>query len=243
MNRIMERVGDGQMNIYMGNSNYIKKRPIKGNLIIEGKKISIGKSQADDNEKINAKESSTNEEVISIGQKKDPIAQKEEALKKALEQFLIGGEDTEERYQSVLDKVKNGEYLTTQDLEYIKKRDPDLYNEVQTEIRMAKQLEERLRYCNFKEEAKDIYIKTMHKAGKLCGIKGNTTTKPNIERYNRLMKRINKVWDKYQKGELGKKKDENELEKENEEKLLKRKIKVFEQFQLIDEDEIYNEQS
>ena len=142
-----------------------------------------------------------------------------------------------------MDKVKNGGHLTRQDLEYIKKRDPELYDEIQTEIRMAKQLEERLRHCNSKEEAKDIYIRTMHKAGKICGVKGNATTKPNIERYNRLMKRINKVWDKYQKGDLGKKKDEKELEEEKEEKLLKRKIKVFEQFQLIDESEIYNEQS
>lgn len=231
------------MNIYMGNSNYIKKAPIKGNVMVDGKKINMGKSPADNDEKVNTKEVNINGKTISVGQKKDPIAQKEEALKKALEQFLIGGEDTEERYQSVLDKVKNGEHLTRQDLEYLKKRDPDLYDEVQTEIRMAKQLEERLRHCNSKEEAKDIYISTMHKAGKICGVKGNATTKPNIERYNRLMKRINKVWDKYQKGDLGKKKDEKELEEEKEEKLLKRKIKVFEQFQLIDEDEIYNEQS
>ena len=202
------------MNIYMGNSNYTKKTLIKGNVMVDGKKINVGKSSADNDEKVNTKEVNINGKIISVGQKKDPMAQKEEALKKALEQFLIGGEDTEERYQSVLDKVKNGEHLTRQDLEYIKKRDPELYDEVQTEIRMAKQLEERLRHCNSKEEAKDLYIRTMHKAGKICGVKGNATTKPNIERYNRLMKRINKVWDKYQKGDLGKKKDEKELEEE-----------------------------
>ena len=110
---------------------------------------------------------------------------------------------------------------------------------------VEKQLEEKLKHCKTKEQAKDIYIVTMHKAQKLCGIRNNsnTNTKPNLERYNRLMKRIDKVWEKYKKGELGKKEDEDEIDKKEQKSMLRQKLEVFEQFQIIEEEELFSEES
>lgn len=231
------------MNIYMGGKEHIKNTPIRGQIMVNGQKIKIG--QKTENDQVGVKDNSKSKVVQSAGiqQKKDPDILKQEAMKKALEQFLIGGEDTEERYQALLDKVKNGEHLTRQDLEYLKKRNPELYKEVKEEIMVEKQLEEKLKHCKTKEQAKDIYIVTMHKAQKLCGIRNNSNTKPNLERYNRLMKRIDKVWEKYKKGELGKKEDEDEIDKKEQKSMLRQKLEVFEQFQIIEEEELFSEES
>ena len=56
------------------------------------------------------------------------------------------------------------------------------------------------------------------------------------------MKRINRVWEQYKKGKLGKKKKvEDVCEKES--NLIKQKLEAFDKFQVIDSYvQLYNEQ-
>lgn len=164
----------------------------------------------------------------------------QEAVERIKEAFL--GEDSEERYKQVLMKAENGEELSQKDLEYLKSKNPKLYYEIKSEEMVQKQFEERLKHCKTKEEANDVYIMTTNSAMKMCGLKGNTGVKPNKMKFKRLMKRINRVWEQYKKGKLGKKKKvEDVCEKEG--NLIKQKLEAFDKFQVIESYvQLYNEQ-
>ena len=238
------------INMYLGESSWKNhmvrdkehKEILKGQLMIGKKSIKLG-AQQDGAEKKTGTISSQDD----LNNKSTNVLQ--EAVKKLQETWL--GEDTEERYQKILQKVNNGEELSQKDLEYLKSKDLKLYYEIKSEEMVAKQFEERLKHCKSKEEAQDAYITTMNTAARMCGLKGESKEE-NKAKFARLAKRLNKVWEKYQKGKLGSKEKTTESTSSEEYKeagkiqadvIKAQKIEAFERFQLIDKkEEIYSEQ-
>lgn len=226
--------GDIAMNIgisFLGNEKKMQG-PIKGTLHINGQSFMVGKA-AD----------KTKDNKTTTNLQEDPAKQKQKMLQEAIEQIKknMWGEDSEERYQEILKKVENGEELSAQELSYIKMKDPKLYAELKMEIMIAEQFEEHLKHCKNKEQAQNAYMLVTNSAAKMCGIKGGSTT-PNHERFERLMKRIDKVWEKYNKGELGKKTNQQKImlkgnEKEMEQnKLREKQISQIKSFQIVEEE-------
>ena len=211
--------------------------PRKAQLLVNGKKITT-ENEVPNKALNDMVRNQSNKNILQSG---TPSKQQlmEQALKKLQESLY--GEDSEERYQAVLKKANEGEELSDKDLAYLKMKNPRLYAEIKSEEMFEKHFEESLKHCKTKEEAQDTYVMTMHSAERISGIKNSN--KFNEAKYKRLMKRIQKVWNKYKKGGLGKDKKASSSTVMMKNKLIEEKIEVFARFQAMYDDKmIYNEQ-
>lgn len=226
--------------------------PLKGKITVNGKSINLQnqdkqeKTQSSSEEKEGTiSESANNQSAVTQNiemtneDKRKQIL--EDSLKQLQEKFF--GEDTEERYQAVLKKAEDGEDLSEKDMAYLKSKNPKLYYQIKSEEMVQKTFEERLKHCKSKEEAQDAYIMTLDSAAHMSGIKGDAGIKPDKAKYKRLVKRINKVWEKYKNKKLDKKEEPKDVETKQEDALRRQMVATFEQFQTIGSTEsVYDEQ-
>jgi len=237
------------MNIYLRDYEWqphIKSTsPIKGQVVVNGKKIKLGQDTTAKQTDVVQEEGQAEQCETMLNRNSEEI--KEQMLQESVAKMKerIYGEDTEERYQAVLKKAEDGEELSEKDLAYLKMKNPKLYYEIKSEEMVEKQLEERLKHCKSKEEAQNTYMITIEGAQHMCGLKGKSGVKPNKPKFRRLMKKINTVWEKYQKGELGKKKEKVKDVScyESKNSIREKQIDAFVKFQEVDsESETYTAQ-
>ena len=119
-----------------------------------------------------------------------------------LEKLIAQQEEEEnEALAKITKKVENCEKLTPQELMLLKEKNPKLYQEVMLEETVQKNFEERLKNCKSREEAQDTYISELNSSRKIF----KNGTPEGEERYKRIIKRLNKSWEKYLQGKLDEK--------------------------------------
>ncbi|MBP3887355.1 MAG: hypothetical protein J6F30_06835 [Cellulosilyticum sp.] len=217
------------------------KGAIKGKINVNGKSIKLQDTRKEEQAQSTEKENTVN--LDTPKSREDTRKQMlEEAVKRMQEE--LWGEDSEERYSEILRKADAGEDLSEKDMAYLRSKNPKLYYEIKSEQMVEKTFEERLKHCKTKEEAEDAYIMTLDSVGHMSGMKGEGKIKQDKQKYKRLVKRINKVWQKYKSKKLGKKDEKpKDVQVVQEDTITRQAVKVFEQFQDVSYGEsIYDEQ-
>lgn len=130
------------------------------------------------------------------------MEEKRAADQAALERYQESQKNRDEKMEKILHKLENGADLTREELDYLKEKNPQLYQKLQEQKIEQKALQEELEHARTKEDAeKIVFNHVTAKLATLNSVKNNPhiPDAKKMEIYSELQQSVNAIRKTYQK--------------------------------------------